>query len=96
MVCLVVKILLLLFFFFFLRSAVSGTYRHVATVSGLYPDFKILKKKNSGSRWVWIWEVSYQYPCWTHVGHGYLGKIGVSMQHRIQEVIYFTLYFDKP
>ena len=32
-------------FFFFLRSAVSGTYRRVATVSELYPDFKIKKKK---------------------------------------------------
>ena len=53
-------------FFFFLRSAVSGTYRHVATVSGLYPDFLKFKKKKILVR------VGYGFgKCLTstHVGH---------------------------
>ena len=56
-------------------------------MSAMYPYFFKKKKKEDTPR-VRILGVSYQYPC-VCVGHGYLAKITVSVQHRASGV-------DKP
>ena len=74
----------------FLSFVVFGRFRHVTTVSATYPEFFQKKKKKrkkerkkENTRRVQILGVSYQYPCRIRVGHKYLAKISVFVQHSL-------------